>query len=126
VDEGEVRGTIKWIAGAPQAHAFLRLRDLTTGAVPAVTTADQSGRFRFERVPAGRYAIELLIEDTIAAVSRMVESGGPHPVDVTLAPAVRPAQYNGFLRSAAPELIAAASARGVTALGASGRDVGPR
>lgn len=47
---------------SPIKGANLRLRDVVTGKIAAVTKANEDGRFTFENVEGGSYAVELVSE----------------------------------------------------------------
>src|SRR5262245_44273049 len=47
----------------PIPHARIRLRNIVTGKIEAITQADDEGAFLFEKVRVGSYLVELVSDD---------------------------------------------------------------
>lgn len=111
----------------PFPHARIRLRDVVMGRSVARTVADADGRFRFDEVQPGAYAVELLSnDDKVLAVGELfsVIAGKQALTSVRLTS--RAPWFGGFFGNAAAAVIAAASTLGVTATGSDGRPVSPQ
>jgi hypothetical protein len=105
----------------PYPQARIRLRNVDTGRGVSRTLSDADGRFRFETVDPGAYAVELLSsEDQVLAIGDLfgVLAGGQATTLVRLS-SKRP-WFAAFFENTATAAIAAASALGVTAVGSNG------
>lgn len=109
--------------GSPQ----VRLRNVTSGAVDAVTTGAENGEFRFQGVNAGTYVIEYIDPDGKVLATGHVFSVAPGE---TVATFIRLghrkpwfAALIGNVGNAAATAVASAASLGVTALAPASRPV---
>lgn len=128
---GTSPGTVVGMAwkadNTPFAGARVRLRDLTSGRGVATTRADASGRFRFDRVEVGVYAVELLSDhDEVLAVGELFGVRPDETVATVVRLSARGSFFAGFFGNAAAVAIAAASSVGITAVGSSGLPASPQ
>jgi hypothetical protein len=84
-----------WTAdNQPIPGARLRLRNVGSGKIEAVTAANEAGKFTFSGVEPGTYVVELVNESaSVLAVSHVV----PLAVDETVATFVRLGRSRGLL-----------------------------
>ena len=102
---------------SPIPFARLRLRNLVTARIDAVTIANEEGQFEFQSVEPGSYVIELVSENRkVLTVGHTfsLESGETVATFVRLGSQVP--WFAGFFGNAALAVSAAAAAAGLTAL----------
>lgn len=120
-------GTALGANGRALPGVVVLLRQLGDGREAGRVRADADGAFRLV-APAGEaFLIELhAVQGRLLAVSDpfAVEDGGIRSVDVRLRAEVP--EVTRFFRNAATTAIRVASARGITAMGSSGRPVSPQ
>jgi hypothetical protein len=124
---GSVVGTAWGGDTAPLRQALIRLRDVETGrgVARAVTTVE--GTFGFERVDPGPYVVELLSPDEkVVAVGDLFWMRPEDRILTVVRSSAKAPSSRDFFGNAAPAVIAAASAIGVTAHGSSGQPVSPQ
>jgi hypothetical protein len=103
------------------------LRNVETGRGVARTEGNAEGRFRFERVERGLYAVELLsTQDKVLAIGELfsVTAGSQSTTLVRLSS--KAPWFGGFFGNAAAAVVSAASTLGVTAVGSNGSPVSPQ
>lgn len=83
---GAVQGTVRDAAGAPMPNVRIELENVATGARMVMMT-DQTGRYRFDNVPAGRYRVVTQHAQMAAAPSPEFSVGMNqlHTMNVTIA-----------------------------------------
>ncbi|HEY2433854.1 MAG TPA: carboxypeptidase-like regulatory domain-containing protein [Vicinamibacterales bacterium] len=107
-----------WTAdNAPIKQASLRLRDVVSGKVEAVTIANDDGRFVFEDVPGGSYAVELLnATGRIEVVGNVFTIAPGETVATFVRTGTKVPWVQGFFNSTMSVVTATAASAGVAAL----------
>jgi hypothetical protein len=106
---------------SPISHANLRLRNVLTGKIEAVTHANETGQFTFEPVEGGTYAVELVTDSGhVRAVGNVftIAPGETVATFVRLGPRV--AWVAGIFSNTAANVSAAAAAAGIAAIAPTG------
>ena len=106
---------------SPIAGARLRLRNVLTGKIEAVTKANETGQFTFEGVERGTYVVELVTDaGHVRAVGNVftIAPGETVATFVRLAP--RTGWMAGMFSSTAANVSAAAAAAGIAAIAPTG------
>jgi hypothetical protein len=124
---GDISG-IAWRAdNTPFPRALIRLRDAGTGQTLALARADDRGQFRFDRIPAGAYLVELVSPgEAVLAVGDVFTVTPGQMVTTFVRLTARAPWFSGFFGNAAAAAIATASTLGITAIGSSGTPVSPQ
>lgn len=127
VPSGDISG-IAWRAdNTPFPRALIRLRDAVTGQAIALARADDRGQFRFDRIPAGAYLVELVSPgEAVLAVGDVFTVTPGQMVTTFVRLTSRAPWFSGFFGNAAAAAIATASTIGITAIGSSGTPVSPQ
>jgi hypothetical protein len=107
-----------WTAeNAPIAHARLRLRDVSSGKIQAVTIANEAGQFTFGNIEPGSYAVELVNDSAAVLAVGHVFSIAPGEVVATFVRlGTRVPWFSGFFGNAAAAVASSAASQGITAL----------
>jgi hypothetical protein len=108
--------------GIPGAR--LRLRNISSGKIVAAATADDQGQFRFDKVPAGAYVIELVDEaGKVLALGHMFSLASGETLATFVRLGTRVPWVAGFFSNAAVAVISSAASQGLTALAPVARPV---
>ncbi|HET7694632.1 MAG TPA: carboxypeptidase-like regulatory domain-containing protein [Vicinamibacterales bacterium] len=103
-------------------HARLRLRDITTGRIAAVTQANENGQFAFGNVAAGSYAVELVnASGSVLAIGHLFSVASGESVVTFVRLAAPGSWFSGFFANAAAAVASSAASQGITALAPAGR-----
>lgn len=121
-----VVGEVQSMNGAPVPGAAVRLREVSTGRLAGMATADDQGRLRYERVAPGAYVLELTTQGRVVATGPLFAVRGSETVAAFVRRGARPPAYAGFFKSAAAAAISTAASLGITAVGSSGVPSSPR
>jgi hypothetical protein len=137
-----IAGSVLRVAGAPAAapavasihghawtanstaipHAKLRLRDISTGKIVAVTQANEAGRFVFGNVAPGRYAVEMVnASGSVLAIGHLFSVASGEAVATFVRLAAPGSWFSGFFGNAAAAVASSAASQGITALVPAGR-----
>jgi len=101
----------------PIAAARVQLRNLANGAVVATAVADEAGKFTFNDMHAGTYAVELVGDKgKIVSVGQAFVIAQGETVATFVRLGSRAPWFAGFFTNAAAAVAAAAASQGVTAL----------
>lgn len=101
--------------GIPGAR--LRLRNVSSGKIVAAAKADDTGQFRFEKIPNGSYVIELVDESgKVLALGHVFTVARGETVATFVRLGARVPWFTGFFSNAAAAAISTAASEGVTAL----------
>lgn len=101
----------------PIPQARLRLRNVVSGRMHAVTVADDLGQFAFQSVEPGSYVVELVAESgKVLTVGHTFSLGVGETVATFVRLATKIPWFTGFFGNAAAAVAATAAAAGVTAL----------
>lgn len=123
---GRVTGTVWDATDRGVGGALIRLRNVVTGAIEALATADDAGQFRFEAVAPGSYIIEVINgKGAIAAVGQSFTVGHDESVATLVRLAPKVPWIAGFFGNAAAAAVAAAASIGVTAITPDGQNISP-
>lgn len=101
----------------PVPNAVLRLRNVVTGRIEAVTIAAANGTFAFNGIPDGTYLIEMVSDSgkvLMVGHTFTVAPGETVATFVRLGPKVP--WFNGFFGNAAQTVSSSAATTGVTAV----------
>jgi hypothetical protein len=103
-------------------HARLRLRDVETGKVAALTQANEAGLFAFGSVAPGIYVVELVDPrgSVLAVGQRFTVATGQTVATFVRLPAAS-SWFSGFFGNAAAAVASSAASQGITALVPVGR-----
>lgn len=122
-----IRGTAvlgnAWTAdNRPIPAARLRLRNLTSGKVDAVTVADDAGRFSFRNIAEGIHVVELVNEvGSVLTVGHVFSIAPGETVATFVRLGTRVPWFAGFFGNAAAAVASSAASQGITALAPVGR-----
>ena len=117
-----VRGNAWTAQNAAVPHARLRLRNIDTGRVSAVTQANEHGLFAFGNVEPGTYVVELVnpAGSVLAVGQSFTITAGENIATFVRLPAAG-SWYSGFFGNAAAAVASSAASQGITALAPAGR-----
>jgi hypothetical protein len=105
------------IDNSPIPNAKLRLRNVITGKVAAVTTANEGGQFTFESVEPGSYVVELLTTtDKIRTVGHVFTIAPGETVATFVRAGAKVPWFTGFFNNAASAVASSAASEGITAM----------
>lgn len=107
-----------WTAdNTPIPKARLRLRDVASGKVEAVTLANEAGQFTFSNIGGGSYVIEL-VDDAAAvmAVGHVFSIAPGETVATFVRLGTKVPWFTGFFGNAAAAVASSAASQGITAL----------
>jgi hypothetical protein len=101
----------------PIPRARLRLRNVASGKVAAVTLADEAGRFSFTNIESGSYVVELVNDAAAVLALGHVFSIAPGETVATFVRlGTRVPWFSGFFGNAAGAVASSAASQGITAL----------
>jgi Carboxypeptidase regulatory-like domain len=108
----------------PLPNARVRLRNVATARAVATATANESGRFTFNNLEAGSFAVELLNDqDKVIAIGQVFTIAQGETIATFVRLASRAPGLGGLFSNIATTAVTAASSLGVTALGSNGQPV---
>lgn len=107
-----------WTANnSPIPNARLRLRNVASGKVAAVTLANETGQFSFTNIETGSYVVELVNEAAAVLALGHVFSIAPGETVATFVRlGTRVPWFAGFFGNAAGAVASSAASQGITAL----------
>jgi hypothetical protein len=107
-----------WTANhSPIPGARLRLRDVASGKVAAVTLANEAGQFSFTNIDSGSYVVELVNDAAAVLALGHVFSIAPGETVATFVRlGARVPWFSGFFGNAAGAVASSAASQGITAL----------
>jgi hypothetical protein len=112
-----VQGSAWRADNTPIPRAILRLRNVTTGKIQAATTADDAGRFAFDRIPAGTYLVELINEGgRVLTIGHVFTIAPGETVATFVRLGANVPWHDGFFGKTALAVAASAATVGVAAL----------
>lgn len=112
-----IRGHAWTADNTPIPAARLRLRNVTTGKVEAVTIANEAGQFTFSDVEGGSYLVELVNDaGSVLAVGHLFSIGPGEIVGTFVRLGTRVPWFSGFFGNAAAAVASSAASQGITAL----------
>ncbi len=121
---GTILGTVWDAQGQPVPDALVRLRNLTSGRIRAMTRANSAGRFRFANVERGSYVLELVNDDDrVIALSQTFTVAPGETVATFVRMAARLPWFLEFFNNAAATVVSSAASIGVTAVAPTGQPV---
>lgn len=119
---GASRGTAilgnAWTANnSPIPGARIRLRNVASGKIAAVTLANEAGQFSFPSIEGGSYVVEL-VDDTAAvlALGHVFSIAPGETVATFVRLGTKVPWFTGFFGNAAGAVASSAASQGITAL----------
>ena len=105
------------IDNSPIPNARLRLRNVVSGKIAAVTTANEGGQFSFESIEPGSYVVELLTTtDKIRTVGHVFTIAPGETVATFVRAGAKVPWFTGFFNNAASAVSSSAASEGITAM----------
>jgi hypothetical protein len=105
------------IDNSPIPNARLRLRNVVSGKIAAVTTANEGGQFSFEGIEPGSYVVELLTTtDKIRTVGHVFTIAPGETVATFVRAGARVPWFTGFFNNTASAVSSSAASAGITAM----------
>ena len=102
-------------AGIPSAR--VRLRNVSTGRIEAVTVSNEAGQFTFVNVEGGNYVLEVVnAQGAVLGVGQTFVIGGTDTVATFVRLGSKVPWFSGFFNNAAAGAVATAATVGVTAV----------
>jgi hypothetical protein len=112
-----IRGAASRGDNAPIPHAKLRLRDVSSGKIRAMTIANDMGQFVFSNVESGAYIVELISETgKILTIGQTVNVRAGETVATFVRLGAKVPWFSGFFGNAATSVALAAASTGLTAV----------
>ena len=114
-----------WTAdNAPISHARLRLRNVITGRIEAVTLADDLGQFTFANAEPGSYLVELVNEaDRIQVVGHVFTIAQGETVATFVRLSTRVPWFTAFFANTMAAVSSTAAGEGIAAIAPLARPV---
>jgi hypothetical protein len=110
-------GTAWTAENTPITFARLRLRNVLSGRIDAITVANEAGQFAFEGVQGGSYVVELVNEaGKVQVVGHVFTIAPGETVATFVRLATRVPWFVGFFGNSVSAVSAAAASEGITAL----------
>jgi hypothetical protein len=111
---------------APIRQASLRLRNVVTGKVEAVTVGNDAGQFAFTNVPGGSYVVELLgATGHVVVVGHVFTIAPGETVATFVRTGTKVPWLTDFFRNTVSAVTSTAASEGVTAIAPIARAVSP-
>jgi hypothetical protein len=116
--QGMIHGTAVDRDASPLPNATVRLRNLSSGNIDKVLTADQAGEFTFIVQPDIPYVVEIADQaGKVLAIGNVVTAqAGEVAGSVVAVPVRLPVAVAGLMGNTAGSVVSAASGAGITAL----------
>jgi hypothetical protein len=116
--QGMLHGTAVDRDSSPLPNAMVRLRNLSSGEIEKVLTADQAGEFTFIVTPEIPYVVEIADQaGKVLAIGNVVTAqAGEVAGSIVSVPVRLPAAMAGLMGDTASSVVSAASGAGITAL----------
>jgi len=112
-----IRGNAWTADNKPIASASLRLRNVKTGKLEAVTRANEAGQFSFSDMAGGSYLVELVSETGgVLAVGQLLSIAPGETVGTFVRLGGKVPWFSGFFANAASAVALSAASQGITAL----------
>jgi len=112
-----VVGTAWQSDNTPVKDAHLRLRNVVTGKIEALTDGDDAGQFGFENIEPGSYVVELVTETgKLRAIGHMFTIGPGETVATFVRLETKVPWIEAFFKNTASVVAIAAASQGITAL----------
>jgi hypothetical protein len=112
-----VRGVAWKIDNTPIPSARLRLRNLVSGKVEAMTVSDATGQFAFDGIEGGTYVVELLGESgKVMTVGHAFVIAPGETVATFIRLGTKVPWFSGFFSNAASAVASTAASQGITAI----------
>lgn len=121
---GTILGTVWDAQSQPVPDARVRLRNLTSGRIQAITRANSAGQFKFSNVERGDYLLELVNDEArVIAVSQTFTVAPGETVATFVRMGARLPWFLEFFSNAATSVVSTAASIGVTAVAPMGQPV---
>lgn len=112
-----ILGTAWTADNAPIKQANLRLRNVLTGKVQALTVGNDAGQFAFENVPGGSYVVELLDDGGhVEVVGHVFTIAAGETVATFVRTGTKVPWFVGFFNNTLSAVSSTAASQGVTAI----------
>ena len=107
-----------WTAdNKPIANARLRLRNVTTGKVEAITISNEAGQFTFANIEGGSYVVEMINEaGKVLTVGHVFSIAPGETVGTFVRLGTKVPWFSAFFGNTAAAAASAAASEGITAL----------
>lgn len=107
-----------WTANnSPIPGARIRLRNVASGRIAAVTLANEAGQFSFPNIESGSYAVELVNESaSVLALGHVFSIAPGETVATFVRLGTKVPWFTGFFGNAAGAVASSAASQGITAL----------
>lgn len=100
-------------------NAIIRLRNVVSGKIEAITVANEAGQFAFNGIAEGTYLVELVNEDSkVLAVGQTFTAVPGETATTFVRLGTKVPWFNGLFGNASLAVAASAAAAGVVALSA--------
>jgi hypothetical protein len=116
-----------WTAdNAPIRQANIRLRNVVSGKVQALTVGNDAGQFAFDNVPGGSYVVELLNDaGRVEVVGHVFTIAPGETVATFVRTGTKVPWFTGFFNNTMSVVSSTAASAGVTAIAPTARPVSP-